>query len=107
MTLLAVKQYIDENLSDPELTLETISEACAYHPKYLSAAFQKQFRCGIKTYIRSVRINRACALMQQGEISVSEIAWQCGFRDPLYFARVFKKCMGLTPTEQIKQCRKD
>lgn len=106
MTLLAVKQYIDENISDPELTLETISEACAYHPKYLSGAFQKQFRCGIKTYIRFVRINRACALMQQGQTSVSDIAWQCGFRDPLYFSRVFKKYMGFTPTEQIKKCKK-
>ena len=101
--LLLVKKYIDDHLSDPSLRLEQLSRMFSYNPKYLSSAFRSFFHICIRDYILSTRINRACALMEQGFTSVKEIALLCGFSDPLYFSKVFKKRMGRSPREHLSQ----
>lgn len=103
--LSAVKQYIDEHIADANMSLTRVGEAFSYNPKYLSAAFRKQFKIGLREYILFIRINRACALIQQGQESVQQIAYLCGFTDPLYFSKVFKKRMGVSPREQIRLLR--
>jgi AraC-like DNA-binding protein len=40
--------------------------------------------------------------MESGSISVSDIALNCGFSDPLYFSKVFKKKYGVCPTEYLQ-----
>ena len=43
--------------------------------------------------------------MQQGITSVQNVAALSGYRDPLYFSRVFKKKMGVSPTQHIRQLK--
>ena len=52
---------------------------------------------GVVEYIRSVRLAHACRLLEEGTLSVSQVAEASGFRDALYFSRVFKKIVGLSP----------
>ena len=58
---------------------------------------------GIAEYINTVRINHACALMDKGERGVAEIAARVGFRDALYFSKVFKRNVGISPSAYIKK----
>lgn len=97
-----VKKYIDDHFSDSALSLETISQEFSYNRKYLSSAFKQQFKVGISEYLTTVRINHACALMEQKYTSVKDIAYLCGFSEQLYFSRVFRKKMGLSPREHMK-----
>ena len=61
---------------------------------------------GVSEYIATIRIQYACTLMEQGLSSVSDIALLCGFSDPLYFSKVFKKRMGISPRAHINEIRK-
>ena len=57
-------------------------------------------------YLQSLRIQHACAMMEQGFTAVADIASHCGFDDPQYFSKVFKRHLGLTPTQYIRQREK-
>lgn len=97
-----VKKYIDDHFSDSTLSLESISQEFAYNKKYLSSAFKQQFKVGISEYLTTVRINHACVLMEQKYTSVKDIAFLCGFSEQMYFSRVFRKIMGVSPREHMK-----
>lgn len=100
-TVLKIKEYIEENFSDNSLSLEKISKKYSYNKKYISGVFKKKFGVGITQYTTRLRIQYACALMERGFTSVSDIAFQSGFSDSMYFSKVFKKVMGISPKEQI------
>lgn len=50
-------------------------------------------------FIRTIRLKKAAVLLQQDKMPVSDVAYQCGFSTPSYFATCFKKMFGLTPAE--------
>lgn len=96
-----IKKYIDDNFSDTELSLQKIGDALSYHKKYVSSLFKSTYHIGITEYLKVVRIQHACTLMEQGFTSVKDIAQLCGFKDPLYFSRVFHSRMGISPREHM------
>ncbi len=49
--------------------------------------------------LNDYRIERACELLAKGEASVSDVAVLCGFKDPAYFIKTFKKTLGTTPAK--------
>lgn len=101
--VVKLRNYIDNHLDDPDLSLRTISQALLYNPKYLSSAFKANMKIGISEYITNLRIQQACALMDQGFTSIKDIATLCGYRDPLYFSKVFRSKIGVAPKEYQKQ----
>lgn len=100
---LLVKKYIDDHFSEQEISLEQISLEFSYNKKYLSTAFKKHFKIGLIDYLNQVRINHACMLIEENYSGVSDIAFLCGFRDAMYFSKVFKRITGLSPKEFIQQ----
>lgn len=100
---LLIKKYIDESFSDAEISLEKLSREFSYNKKYLSTAFKKQFKIGVFEYLYTVRINHACALIDKNYKSAKDLAFLCGFSDPMHFSKVFKKKMKMSPREYIKQ----
>lgn len=63
--------------------------------------YRELFRAALGTspveYITSLRITRACELLSTTDLSVTEIAHECGFDDEPYFCRVFNKKVGSSP----------
>ncbi len=100
-TAAIIKKYIDENFSNPELSLEIMAKELSYSAKYISALFKKEFKMTFKAYLNTLRLNNACALMDKGFTSVTNVASLCGFFDPLYFSKLFKANMRQTPSEYI------
>jgi len=100
--VLRVKKYIDDNFSDPQICLEKISTEFSYNKKYLSTAFKQHLKTGVVDYLNTVRIQHACALMEQNYTSIQDIALLCGFSDPMYFSRVFKQKMGVSPKKHLQ-----
>ena len=101
-----IKEYIDMHFANQNLSLQTISDALLYSPKYLSTIFKKYYKIPFKSYLNIVRIENACALIEKENYCIKEIAFLCGFNDPLYFSKIFKKRMGITASEQIIDCKK-
>ena len=100
-----IKKYIDNNYSNCLLSLDLISKALSYSPKYISSIFKKHFNIGLSDYITTIRIQHACTLIQQGFTSISHISSQCGYSDPQYFSKVFKKRMKEVPSSYIRNIK--
>ena len=58
---------------------------------------------GVWEYLNIVRLNHAFVLMENGHTSVQTIASLCGFNDALYFSKVFKQRMGVSPREYMRE----
>jgi len=98
-----VRQYVDNHYRDPSLTLGSVAAIFSYTETYFSSLFKKNMGLGFNQYVNRLRIAYSLRLIEDGCDSVREIAAACGFSDALYFSKVFKKKVGVTPTEKIKQ----
>ena len=101
-TVTNIKNYIDDNFPDPDLSLEKVSAELFYSKKYVSHAFKSEMQMGFSDYVNHVRMQHAYTLMDKGMTSIKEISLMCGFRDALYFSKLFKQKTLKTPTEYIK-----
>ena len=96
---------IDNDFSDPNLSLSSLADELGYNVKYLSHSFKEKTGMGFSQYLRTVRIKHAVLLLDHGVDSVKNIAFLCGFTDPLYFSTVFKESIGCSPKEYISQIK--
>lgn len=101
-----IKQYADTHFFDSYISLERISKKFLYNKKYIGTAFKKSVGTGFNQYINTLRVQNACTLIEEGITSIKEISSMCGFSDQMYFSKVFKKLMGVTPSEHIKNINK-
>ena len=92
-----------EMFSDPTLSLHTVADAVGYHDKYISSLFRRQKGITYTRYLRDLRIKHAVFLIEQGVVSVKNVAILSGFGDPLYFSKVFKEAEGISPKEMIRR----
>ena len=64
--------------------------------------FKENMKINFNQYITRLRIRHALELIQNGAVNVNSISQACGYSDSLYFAKVFKKLMQVTPHEYVK-----
>ncbi|MFP3090841.1 PocR ligand-binding domain-containing protein [Treponema sp. TIM-1] len=97
--LIKAMDYIGQHYAD-EITLHTVAEAVFVSEFYLSHLFRKEMNTTFSEYVCRVRINRAKAILKRdSDIRIQEIGGTVGFNDPNYFAKSFKKLMGISPRE--------
>ena len=90
--------YIDLNISK-NIQLEEIAEMLGFSKYYFSKIFKRYKNINFVDYITLRRIEKAKELLSNLRLSVKEIAADIGYNDPNYFANVFKKREGISPTE--------
>ncbi|MCL1879794.1 MAG: PocR ligand-binding domain-containing protein [Actinomycetia bacterium] len=93
-----IKKTIRENYRS-DLTLEQIAESVYLSPSYASRLFKKVQNCSIMEYLTETRIEAAKRLLQNPRYPVSEVAANVGYADASYFAKVFHRNEGVTPTQ--------
>ena len=96
--------YVQQHYSDPNLSLKLVAAQLNINEAYLSRQFHAELNINFVDYLKKVRIHAAVGLMNGGSTIVCEIAAACGFSDPYYFSKVFKKYNSITPREHIKMC---
>lgn len=92
-------EYIEENFSNEELSLNTVAGAIGVSGNYFSSVFSQEMQITFIEYVTRKRIEKAKKLLRQTEKHSGEIAAQVGYKDPHYFSFVFKKTVGCTPRE--------
>ncbi|MEF9958804.1 MAG: AraC family transcriptional regulator [Niameybacter sp.] len=85
------------------ITLEDVSKEVYMHPNYFSASFKKQYGASFVEYTNALKIAMAIELMESTDLSIQEVASQCGFSSLSNFYRVFKGRYGSSPAKYIKQ----
>ncbi len=92
------RDYIGDNYSK-DITLDDVSRVVNISPYYFSKLFKEATGENFIEYLTNLRIEKAKELLGKAELSMKEICAMCGYSDPNYFSRTFKKNVGLTPTE--------
>lgn len=100
----ALLDYIYQNYQN-KITGSDIELAFESNYDYLNRAFKKVTGQSISRYINTVRINQAKELIETTPLSVGEIGYLTGLNDPFHFSKVFKKYVGMSPTQYFKLIR--
>ena len=94
--------YIENNYMH-RLTLSSISANVNLSTSYLCRVFKSEVGTSITSYLNNLRIRKAATLIKENTFSLKEISVMVGIDDQLYFSRLFKKCMGISPSEYGKR----
>lgn len=94
--------YIDANCHK-QIKIAELAAMVFLQPTYFSNLFAKHFGVPPRRYIALVRINKAQHLLEHTKMSVKSIADEVGYEDELYFSRVFKQLVDISPTAYRRQ----
>jgi len=100
--IVKAKEYIAKNLTE-EIKMGDIAMKFKMNPVYFGHLFYKCEGITLKKYINQKRIQLACELLEQGDSSIKEISYQCGYNDIYYFSKTFKSVIGISPSRYIKK----
>ena len=95
-TLLRALEYIQDHLGQ-ELTVSRLAEAVSISPYHFTRLFREATGKSPHQFIIEARISKARHLLERGNISISEAAYEVGFADQSHLTRHFKRVFGLPP----------
>ncbi|PRD45493.1 hybrid sensor histidine kinase/response regulator transcription factor [Sphingobacterium haloxyli] len=102
-----VNTIISENLENTDLSVEWLGTEVGLSRVHLFRKIKSLTGLSPSEYIKNYRMKYACQLLTQTDLRVSEVAFRVGFQDSQYFAKVFKKEIGKSPTAFMNTCEGD
>lgn len=97
--------FANSHYTDPNLSLISLSDHFDMSQTKMSLTFKEKLGENFSVYITKKRIAHARQLLEGSQLAIGDVMEQCGFDNPHTFRRVFKKHLGLTPSEYRDQCR--
>ncbi|MDR6555371.1 helix-turn-helix domain-containing protein [Paenibacillus qinlingensis] len=97
-----VKEYIEANFSDPDLSLSSLSEQFNMNSSSLSTIFKEDFGEKFVVYLCQIRMEHAKELLRTTPLPIQEISERVGYLHQMSFIRAFKKMIGTTPGDYRK-----
>jgi AraC-like DNA-binding protein/mannose-6-phosphate isomerase-like protein (cupin superfamily) len=92
-----VLQYLKDNYSQP-IQIRDIATQVHMSERHVSRLFLKATNKTIKTYLTDLRLDKACNLLLEVNIPITEVARQTGYPDMRYFSTLFRRQFGITPS---------
>lgn len=97
-TVYAVSDYISAHFQE-EITLERLAEEFYVSKSYLSRSFKEVVGFGFKEYVNILRIRLAQEMLEDSNLTISEISEMVGFDTASYFGQVFQKHLAISPSQ--------
>ena len=94
--------YINKHYTE-EIDFDAMAARCNLSRSRFTHVFSDVFGVPPTQYRQNLRIELSSELLRFSELTIAEVVQRCGFRDPLYFSRVFRKLIGVTPSEYRDQ----
>ena len=94
--------YIQQNYTG-KILLREFGEQFHLSEKYISRYFKEHFHITLSQYVTYLRLEHAKQMLQETDISVTEVAMQSGYQNISYFIRSFKKTYGVSPLKYRKK----
>ena len=89
------------------IKIDDLANTLGLNRKYLAKIFKKSTGKTMSDFLLEVRMRNASGAVSNGERNITKIASMVGFEDPLFFSRQFKKYYGVSPTDFIKNYKKE
>jgi ligand-binding sensor domain-containing protein/signal transduction histidine kinase/DNA-binding response OmpR family regulator len=98
-----LNEEIEKNLSDEDFSVESLTDVLGISRSNLQRKLKAI--CGVSPgeYLRNYRLKRACKLLLEGRMRISEVAYYVGFSSASYFAKTFIRYYGMSPKEFIRE----
>jgi AraC family carnitine catabolism transcriptional activator len=88
---------------DEPLTCREIARRIGLSLRQIERRFRAELGCSILPHYRQIRIAKAHQLLQQTDLSVTEVALSCGFSSPEYFCRLYRAYFSCSPSRDRRQ----
>ncbi|WP_319001890.1 AraC family transcriptional regulator [Clostridium algoriphilum] len=89
-------QFIETNYSR-SMSIESLASYIGLNKNYLSTIFSELLGIPPQEYLIKYRVNKACKLLSNKDLTISEISRSVGYDDPLGFSKIFKQIKGVSP----------
>jgi Signal transduction histidine kinase len=103
--LAKIALYLEENLTDPQLSVEELSRQVGMSRSTLYSKILELTGLTPVEYIRSVKLDKAAVLLEKSDMNVAQIAYSVGFATPKYFTKSFKAKFNMLPSEYKNRMR--
>ena len=97
-TVVEMINFIKNNYQD-KISISDLSKKLAYSESMLNRKFKKEVHITFNEYLNRYRINKAIELLKNSDYNITEISYMCGYSSAKYFSRVFKKYLGVSPSD--------
>ena len=94
--------YIKLNYDSP-ITAGKVANAIGYNADYVERTYHQVYKCTLTDAIHQRRIHVACQYLLDTQNTVEQIAFKCGFSDPDYFRRIFRRYIQMSPRMYRKE----
>lgn len=94
-----VRQYIEENYADANMSLNVLAFHFGMTANYLSGMFKKMFDMNFSAFLEQVRMRHAQQLLNDTALSVDDVALRTGYTNSDSFRRAFKRTFGVNPSQ--------
>lgn len=98
-------EYIEMNYSR-KMSIAEMAKQIGLDRSYLGSLFKKQLNTSLRDFLLRFRMDKACELMKNNELSIGDISRSVGYDDPLLFSKLFKQTKGKPPREYRKDYQK-
>ena len=92
-----------ENIDNPDFSIDDFAGKMLMSRSNLNIRVKALFGVSPLDFVKTVRFNEACRLLREARLSVAEISYKVGFTTPSYFTAAFRRFMGCTPSDWLKQ----
>jgi transcriptional regulatory protein len=93
-----IKDYIDRNYKK-DISAKDVAGILGYSDVYFSKVFKQLFNDNFINYLTKIRIDRAKVLLKDISFNIKEVGKSVGYADSNYFTKVFKRSIGISPSE--------
>ena len=93
-----VRRYIDGHFKEP-ITLDQLAELVHINKYHMAHKFTRDYGISPISYLLQLRLQESCSLLRSTNHSMSQIAQIVGFSSPSYFSQIFRKTMGISPSD--------
>lgn len=97
------RAYLAQHFTEPNLMLQDVAKAACMSNSRLSTVFAQETGYTFTEYLTALRMGKAKELLRLGGMRSSQVAFAVGYNDPHYFSYLFKKTVGVTPSEYRRQ----
>ena len=105
--LTRLNSLIEENFSNPELSVDFLAEHLCISRSGLFAKIKTLANITPNELIQLIRLKKAATLLAENKYRINEICYMVGFNNPSYFAKCFQKQFGMKPGEFMARSKNE